>query len=128
MRKEAENWLLSSDYDFESAEVMYKTGRYSYAVFMCHQAVEKLLKALIITEKQELPPKSHNLRDLLQSTGIEVPGEIETIILKLNPHYIISRYPDAAGGPSYNAYNGELASEIMNITREAVRWLKRKIQ
>lgn len=42
LRKEAQDWLDSSDYDFETSKIMFETGRYSYCVFMCHQTVEKL--------------------------------------------------------------------------------------
>ncbi|MGC9352319.1 MAG: HEPN domain-containing protein [Mariniphaga sp.] len=34
-----------SDYDFETAKAMLETGRYLYVGFMCHQTLEKLLKA-----------------------------------------------------------------------------------
>lgn len=44
MRKEVQNWLDSANYDLETAEHMFKTGRYIYTVFMCHSALEKVLK------------------------------------------------------------------------------------
>jgi HEPN domain-containing protein len=38
-------WLELSDYDFETAEAMLSSGRYLYVGFMCHQTIEKILKA-----------------------------------------------------------------------------------
>ena len=35
-------WLELADYDLESANAMFKTGRWFYVVFMCQQAIEKL--------------------------------------------------------------------------------------
>lgn len=45
---------------------------------------------------------------------------------QLNPHYMFLRYPDIAGGPSYKMYNKQIAKECMDITEEAVTWLKQK--
>ncbi|WP_367401612.1 HEPN domain-containing protein [Geoalkalibacter halelectricus] len=39
MEKRTEEWLRQSDYDFETAEVMFNSGRQIYAVFMCHLAI-----------------------------------------------------------------------------------------
>jgi|LSQX01.2.fsa_nt_gb HEPN domain-containing protein len=128
LRQEVRDWLDSSGYDFETSKIMYDTGRYSYCVFMCHQTIEKLLKAIIIHVNKEIPKKSHNLRELLADCNFEVPADIETKILKLNPHYMFSRYPDIAGGPSYKMYNKQIAKECMDITEEAVTWLKQKLQ
>lgn len=41
-----EEWLKQADYDMETAEIMREKGRNFYAVFMCHQALEKALKGL----------------------------------------------------------------------------------
>ncbi len=34
--KPVKEWFIQADYDFGTAEAMFKTGRYIYAVFMCH--------------------------------------------------------------------------------------------
>ncbi|MDR2748037.1 MAG: HEPN domain-containing protein, partial [Treponema sp.] len=33
-----EYWLTHAKYDMETAEVMFKSGRWFYVVFMCQQA------------------------------------------------------------------------------------------
>jgi HEPN domain-containing protein len=42
-----EYWLEIADYDLETAKAMLDTGRYLYVGFMCHQVIEKALKAVI---------------------------------------------------------------------------------
>jgi HEPN domain-containing protein len=44
--KQSEEWFKQADYDLETAETLLKTGRYIYAVFMCHLSIEKALKGL----------------------------------------------------------------------------------
>jgi hypothetical protein len=46
MLQATENWLVQVDYDLATAEHMLHAGRYIYVVFMCHLALEKMLKAL----------------------------------------------------------------------------------
>ncbi|MCL2225121.1 MAG: HEPN domain-containing protein [Defluviitaleaceae bacterium] len=55
-----------ADNDIETAKALLKTGRYLYVGFMCHQAIEKSLKAVIARAcaEGEIPPKIHNLTRL----------------------------------------------------------------
>lgn len=45
LRADTENWIAMSDYDIGTAEHMLSSGRYLYVIFMCHLALEKMLKA-----------------------------------------------------------------------------------
>ncbi len=60
MERQTEEWLKQADYDMDTADYMYKGGRYIYAVFMCHLSVEKALKGLYFEQLRKIPPKSHN--------------------------------------------------------------------
>lgn len=44
--KPAEEWLLQADYDMETAQAMFDSGRYIYAMFMIHLSIEKALKGI----------------------------------------------------------------------------------
>ena len=46
-------WIDIADYDFETAEAMYKTGRWLYVAFMCHQVIEKTIRLF----RRRLPSK-----------------------------------------------------------------------
>jgi HEPN domain-containing protein len=59
-------WLKQADYDMDTADAMFTSGRYLYAVFMCHLSIEKSLKGLYSKELAEVPPKTHNLIYLLK--------------------------------------------------------------
>ena len=54
-------WIELSDYDIETASAMLVTKRYLYVGFMCHQSVEKCIKAMLSAKNEEIPPKIHNL-------------------------------------------------------------------
>lgn len=46
-----------SDYDFDTAQAMLETKRYLYVGFMCHQVIEKILKAYWTIKLEEPPLK-----------------------------------------------------------------------
>jgi HEPN domain-containing protein len=61
MRKDTANWIALSDYDIETARHMLATERYLDVIFLCHLALEKLLKAHVAEFTQTLPIKTHDL-------------------------------------------------------------------
>lgn len=61
MTRDLREWLKQSEYDFNTVKVILDSGRYIYAVFMCHLSIEKALKGMYVITLKELPPKSHNL-------------------------------------------------------------------
>lgn len=66
MLAETTEWLAQAEYDIGTAESLYQIGtaeslyqarRYIYTIFMCHLAVEKGLKALLVEKTGKAPPK-----------------------------------------------------------------------
>ena len=49
-------WIEISEYDLETAKDMFQVKRYLYVGFMCHQAIEKILKAYYFNMHQKTPP------------------------------------------------------------------------
>jgi HEPN domain-containing protein len=94
---------------------------------MCHQAIEKMLKALIVELKRKAPSKSHNLRDLAKEAGLKIPKTWETFLFNLNPHYILSRYPDVVRARPYESYNRRIAQGFLKRTGEFLKWLEAKL-
>ncbi len=57
-------WTDIANYDIETAKAMLASERYLYVGFMCHQAVEKMLKAYFTKAKEDTSPFIHNLKTL----------------------------------------------------------------
>jgi HEPN domain-containing protein len=94
MSKDHKEWILQAEYDMETADIMFNAGRYFYAVFMCHLAIEKALKGIFLLKTGEIPPKTHNLIFLLSKTTIKPNEDIGIFITELNEANITTRYPD----------------------------------
>lgn len=60
-QEKVEHWLDIAHYDLDTAEAMQNSDRYLYTVFMCQQAVEKLLKAIYIQQNGQEAPRTHTL-------------------------------------------------------------------
>ena len=57
-------WIEISDYDLETSKTMLIGKRYLYVGFMCHQAVEKILKAYFTAKNEETPPFVHKFKKI----------------------------------------------------------------
>ncbi|HHE38322.1 MAG TPA: HEPN domain-containing protein, partial [Candidatus Cloacimonetes bacterium] len=71
MDKKVSYWVELSDYDFKTAKAMLKSKRYLYVGFMCHQAVEKILKAYFVSKRNSQPKFTHRLTYLTEKTDLE---------------------------------------------------------
>ncbi len=124
MNKSIANWLKSSQYDLKTAEHMLKTGRYIYVLFMCHLAVEKLLKALYEAVLKKNAPKTHNLIYLLKTSEIEIPEKHLETLESLNDLSIVTRYPEDIDA-MVKAFKRKKVEDYLKKTKELLRWLKR---
>lgn len=122
MRKDTRNFIASAEYDIRVAEHMLKTGDYIYTVFLCHLAIEKMLKAIVAEKTTKLPPKTHNLLYLIKISEIEVPTKLFDFIAKINNASIITRYPEDIHKIK-KAYPKNIARDYMNRTEEILKWL-----
>jgi HEPN domain-containing protein len=59
-------WLETAQYDLDTADAMFASGRWVYVVFMCQQAIEKLVKGLYVLYVDDNVPKTHNIRILVE--------------------------------------------------------------
>jgi len=92
--KSAVEWMKQAKYDFETAQAMFDSRRYIYAVFMSHLAVEKAIKGIFVQSRKEIPPKSHDLIYLSNKIELKLPDEHQISVDKLNDLSVSTRYPD----------------------------------
>ncbi len=110
----------------ETAEAMFKSGRYFYAVFMCHLSIEKALKGLYFKDFDQVPPKTHNLLYLLNKIGKRPGKESEMFITKLNTASIATRYPDDLA-KIQAAYTAKVTTEMILKSKDVLKWVKTQL-
>jgi len=127
MKESVKYWLDIADYDIETAKAMLNTCRYLYVGFMCHQVIEKALKAIIARDcgEGELPPKIHHLLKLADRAGLfnKMSPERQSFIKELNPMNIEARYPEYKEKIAASLTK-DICVEVLARTEEMLCWIK----
>ena len=120
-------WLDIADYDLDTAEAMHQTGRWLYVAFMCHQVIEKTLKAYWCATQDDEPPYVHNHRRLAEGCGLyeEMSGEQRRFLGMINNMNIEARYPDYKSGIA-RSLNEQTSRNIIDETKQMQQWIKDK--
>ncbi|MEK7278671.1 MAG: HEPN domain-containing protein [Chloroflexota bacterium] len=123
MKKGTEHWLALSDYDFDTAKDMLKSGRYVYVVFMCHLSTEKLIKGGMVEFTDiAVPPKIHLLNDLADLAKLSLTDEQRVFLKKLTIEQQKTRYPEDIRTFGKD-YTKEYAQSILKQTKDFCEWL-----
>ena len=127
MGKSVKEWLKIAKYDLETAKAMLEKGRYLYVLFMCQQAVEKILKAIYNKHKKEFAPRTHNLTYLGDILNLEMDEKKKEFLAELNQFYLGSRYPGEQKELS-EAIDKHKARFYWRKTKEVFQWLEDILQ
>lgn len=91
MKEEAKGWLQKAEEDLDAAKYNFEGAKYAVSIFLCQQAAEKALKAVVLERKNELI-KTHDL--VLLAKNVKAPKEIAEHAKDLTLAYTYTRYPD----------------------------------
>ena len=121
-------WVDLSDRDFNTAEWLIKGGHDLYAGFMCHQAIEKILKGYFTKIKEDTPPFTHDLTDLAKKAELYdlMSEQQKDFIEDINPLNIEARYPTYKNNIAQTITKDVIQNIFIN-TRELMQWTKQKI-
>lgn len=128
LKEKVKYWIDLSDYDFETAEVMLSSRRYLYVGFMCHQSVEKILKAYFYSIYDEPSPYSHNLSFLPDKSGLYelIPENFKEFINLLEPLNIEASYPTHKK-QLLKSLTKNRCEGILTNTKELQTWVKERL-
>lgn len=115
--------MISAEYDLGTAEHMLNTGRYIYVVFMCHLALEKMLKAISVETTKTPAPKTHNLLYLTKLAEINFPDKHLEFVSKINNASILTRYPEDFS-KLIEVYPADIVAAYLKQTKDVISWLK----
>jgi HEPN domain-containing protein len=127
MKKEVKNWLDSAQYDLETAQHLFDGGRHIYAVFMCHLALEKALKAKVEEITGKTPPKTHDLEYLLGIAGLSPDKEMERFFAEISNLSVVTRYLSDFK-QTVKDFSSQRTESILTKTREGFQWIRKSIE
>ena len=101
----ATKWLGIVAEDLSVAEDLYKTKHWLYVAFMCHQVVEKVLKAYWCVCRDDDPPFIHDHKRIAEGCGLytKMSDEQKEFLTQIKQMNIEARYQE---------YKDELATSL----------------
>jgi len=121
--RQVQYWQEMAEYDMATAGLLVGQKRFLPGLFFCHLAIEKILKAHIVKETTEHPPRTHNLTLLLTKTNLLLPPPGEAFLGVLMVYQIEGRYPAFYPvAPSQSEVDA-----IFEKTKTMLSWLKEKL-
>jgi HEPN domain-containing protein len=121
LRDLVRQWFAKAELDYRAAERLVKDPEplREIIAFHCQQAVEKYLKAFLVSRQIEFP-KTHDLEELLELLAPvrpDVAAMLEGIEM-LSPFGVKIRYP--GDFPELLPGQEQIAFDLVNRTREAI--------
>ena len=128
MDSKAKYWTELSDYDLETARAMLESKRYLYVGFMCHQAIEKIFKALVSVTGDEAVPHTHNLTFLARRGNFSdlLSEDQKDFVDTLEPLNIEARYPSHKERV-LQGLSEQRCRDLIAHTEELQAWIKQKL-
>ena len=120
-------WKYHADYDLKTAEALFKSKRYPYCLFMCHLAMEKALKALVVKATGQHAPYTHDLVRLAKLSGVGPDEKQLNYLEKINEFNIEARYPEWQK-EFYKKATKKYIEKYLKITKDIYLWLEKKFQ
>jgi HEPN domain-containing protein len=122
-QKQINYWLTSSDEDFAAAQSLLEKGHHRHCLFFAHLAIEKMLKAHVTRQINDIPPRTHNLVRLAEIAQLKLDSEQGEFLREFGIYQLEGRYPDFEQVP----VDSELAREEISRAKEMLIWLKTQL-
>ena len=107
---------------------MFNSKHYLYVGFMCHQTIEKALKAVVTVVTNDVPPKTHNLVKLYEKANLQDKlSEKHTDLMdELNPLNIEARYTGYKER-LFQVLTQDTCKILLKDTEDLLCWIKQQL-
>ena len=125
----ATKWLGIVAEDLSVAEDLYKTKHWLYVAFMCHQVVEKVLKAYWCVCRDDDPPFIHDHKRIAEGCGLytKMSEDQKNLLALIRDMNIEARYQETKDAMA-RTLNSEITAEILEQTKQLYEWILQKIE
>jgi len=121
--KQIEYWCNTAENDIETAVIPITSGKYIEGMFFCHLSIEKIIKALVVKQTENIPVRSHDLFYLIDFAKIEITEEQSNFMQILMKYQLEGRYPEFyPKAPSTDKNN-----DYLNKTKNLLQCFKKML-
>ena len=109
------------------AKDLYKTKHWLYVAFMCHQALEKILKAYWVATKDDDPPYIHDHKRLAEGCGLyeKLSDEQRVFLTTIREMNIEARYREFKNRLAASL-DKDNTKQLLDQTIELEQWIRRQ--
>ena len=128
-KEKIKRWLSIVDEDLSVADDLYKTGHWLYVGFMCHQVIEKTLKAYWCVCRDDDPPYLHDHDRIAKGCGLytKMSEEQKNFLQGIRDLNIEARYQDAKDAAA-RTLSSENTATILKTTKQLHAWILERIK
>lgn len=119
-------WITSATHDWTVAGHLFEKQDHSYALFLGHLALEKLLKAVFVSRHDEAPPFTHRLPYLAERAGLALSVDQLELLEAVTDFNLEARYPDEKFTFRQKCTRNFTAGYLTEI-EEMMAWLKQQL-
>ncbi len=124
--KIVKHWVDTSDEDYRTMLSLYNSKSYSWALFLGHISIEKLLKANFVNKFNKHAPFTHNLYRLAQLNELEFSEMYADWLDEITSFNINARYDDYKR--EFNSIcTPEYTSNWINKIEILRKWIKQML-
>lgn len=116
-------WLKESEKDVSAMRSLFENGHRTWALFVGHLVLEKLLKALYVKNVDIQVPRIHNLVKIGRDSGLKLTDDQEDFLLEVTTYNLKGRYPDYKQS-FYKKATIEFTMDRIERIEEMRKWLK----
>lgn len=87
-------WVTSAAHDWTAAVHLFEKQDFSYALFLGHLALEKLLKAVFVSRHDDAPPFTHRLPYIAEKADLPLSADQLELLEAVTDFNLEARYPD----------------------------------
>jgi HEPN domain-containing protein len=124
IQKQIEYWKTGAEEDFAAAQSLLEKGHLRHCLFFAHLALEKILKAHVVVQTKEIPPRIHDLIRLSKIGDLNLSEEQKEFLLKFRVYQLDGRYPDS----EQMLLDKIFVKKKLAGAKEMLEWLKAQLQ
>lgn len=130
-------WMMLSDYDLDTIDVLVEGKRWVYVAYLCQQAVERQLKGMYVYYLNSEAPKTHNINflfskllaleefpDIGTHEDVEERREQCEDFLIEAMFYYMSDYPFSYKNIMNRFVDEDIALDLYASTKDMIAWLR----
>lgn len=93
-QKAIDIWIEGSRDALDTAQKLFESKKFNHSLFFLHLALEKILKAIYVSKKDEAPPFTHDLVTLAEKCSINISDDQKLQLAEISEFNVSARYEE----------------------------------